>query len=81
MPAATSGIISKLGSKLEEEVGLKLEEEVKRRGIRQIMSFHLRMQKKEQRPSEKLFRRLSLHLFGQGNWVRWHPLVMGEPWK
>ena len=37
--------------------------------------------KKEQRPSEKLFRRLSLHLFGQGNGVRWHPLVMGEPWK
>ena len=45
MAAATSGIISKLGSKLEE-VGSKLEEEVKRRGIRQIMPFHLRMQKK-----------------------------------
>lgn len=63
----------------------KQEEEVKRRGIRQIMFFCLRMQKKKERkkkrPSEKLFRRLPLHLFGQGNWVRWHPLDMRELWK
>lgn len=75
MAAAASGIIS---------VCSKQEEEVKRCGIRQIMFFRLRMQKKKKkkkRPPEKLFRKLPLHLFGQGNWVRWHPVVMRELWK
>ena len=76
MAAAASGIIS---------VCSKQEEEVKRCGIRQIMFFRRLMQKKKKkkkkRPPEKLFRKLPLHHFGQGNWVRWHPAVMRELWK
>ena len=46
------------------------------------MFFRLRMQKKKKkRPPEKLFRKLPLHLFGQGNWIKWHPLVMRVLWK
>lgn len=79
MAAAAFGIIS---------VCSKQEEEVKRRGIRQIMVFFFfawecKKRKKERKRDllRKLFRRLPLHLFGQGNWVRWHPLDMRELWK
>lgn len=37
--------------------------------------------RKKKRPPEKLFRKLPLHLFGQGNWIKWHPLVMRVLWK
>lgn len=48
-----------------------------------FFAWECKKRKKERKRDllRKLFRRLPLHLFGQGNWVRWHPLDMRELWK
>lgn len=75
--AATAfGIIS-VCSKQEEEV----KSVVSNKSCFLPENAKKRKERKKRDLLRSFFRRLPLHLFGQGNWVRWHPLDMRELWK